>query len=165
MLSNLNNLYLKCNLQFYKLPVYNKAGDILNVDVLAKQLKNITNNNDFGLPIGLLSTDNRDNWAQAYDQLIKCHTNCKNIKIIQKSLFTVSMDQIVCFNEANKYAVLGKQLIHGGGSKENSANRWMDKTIQVFLYITRKKKVYFRTTILRLVISKINFSIMINIFN
>lgn len=79
----------------------------------------------------MLSTDNRDNWAKAYDQLTECHKNCKNIKIIQKSLFTVSLDQEVPFDENNKYEILGKQLIHGGGLHENSANRWMDKTIQV----------------------------------
>lgn len=82
-------------------------------------------------PIGILTTEKRDNWAQAYLELSKCEVNCKNMKLIQSSLFTVSLDQCVPFEENDKYNVLSQQLIHGGGSAQNSANRWMDKTIQV----------------------------------
>lgn len=105
--------------------------------MLAKQLKDICACcKDFGPPIGVLSTDKRDNWAKAYEKLIECHANCKNIKIIQKSLFTVSLDQNVPFDESNKYIVLGQQMVHGGGTKQNSANRWMDKTIQVLNFVS-----------------------------
>lgn len=104
--------------------------------MLAKQLKDICACcKDFGPPIGVLSTDKRDNWAKAYEKLIECHSNCKNIKIIHKSLFTVSLDQYVPFDDNNKYIVLGQQMVHGGGTKQNSANRWMDKTIQVLKFV------------------------------
>lgn len=99
---------------------------------MAKQLKHISQTETTSAtPIGILSTDQRDNWAQAYLELSKCEVNCKNMKLIQSSLFTVSLDQCVPFEEKDKYNILSQQLIHGGGSAQNSANRWMDKTIQV----------------------------------
>lgn len=122
-----------CKFQFYKLPVYNKRGRILNAQILADQLKLIAEKEtSFGPPIGILSTDHRDNWAKAYQLLSQFDSNCKSLKCIQSSLFTVSLDQCVDYTEKNKYNVISHQLIHGGGSKQNSANRWMDKTIQVW---------------------------------
>lgn len=100
--------------------------------MLAQQLQQIANSEkQAGLPIGLLSTDSRDNWADAYAELIKSPRNLKNVKVIQESLFTVSLDEHVSFNQESVYNVLGLQLIHGGGTSKNSGNRWMDKTIQV----------------------------------
>lgn len=114
------------------MPVYNKNGEIINAKILSQQLQQIANSEkEFGLPLGLLSTDSRDNWAAAYAELMKSSTNAKSIKIIQQSLFTVSLDEIIPFSKDNVYNVLGLQLIHGGGTSKNSANRWMDKTIQV----------------------------------
>lgn len=99
---------------------------------MTQQLQQITNSEkQAGLPIGLLSTDSRDNWADAYAELIKSPRNLKNVKVIQESLFTVSLDEHVPFNQESVYNVLGLQLIHGGGTSKNSCNRWMDKTIQV----------------------------------
>ncbi|XP_065358406.1 carnitine O-acetyltransferase isoform X3 [Calliphora vicina] len=117
---------------FFKLPVYDKNGQILNAKVLAQQLQQIgKSETQAGLPIGLLSTDSRDNWAAAYAELIKSSQNAKSVKAIQQSLFTVSLDEKVPFNQESVYNVLGLQLIHGGGTSKNSGNRWMDKTIQV----------------------------------
>ncbi|XP_037828590.1 LOW QUALITY PROTEIN: carnitine O-acetyltransferase-like [Lucilia sericata] len=117
---------------FFKLPVYDKNGKILNAKVLSQQLQQIANSEkQNGLPIGLLSTDSRDNWAAAYAELMKSSQNAQSVKAIQQSLFTVSLDENVPFNKDSVYNVLGLQLIHGGGSSKNSANRWMDKTIQV----------------------------------
>ncbi|XP_073822744.1 carnitine O-Acetyl-Transferase isoform X2 [Musca autumnalis] len=119
---------------FYKLPVYNNHGRILNAKILSEQLKRITETEkSCGVPLGILSTDQRDNWAQSYLELSKCRGNCKNLKCIHSALFTVSLDQCVDFSENDKYNILSHQLIHGGGSKQNSANRWMDKTIQVIV--------------------------------
>ncbi|XP_075149226.1 carnitine O-Acetyl-Transferase isoform X3 [Haematobia irritans] len=119
---------------FYKLPVYNKHGRILNANILAEQLKRITETEKtFGIPIGILTTDQRENWANAYLELSKGEGNCPSLKCIQSSLFTVSLDQNVPYTDGNKYNVLADQILHGGGSTQNSANRWMDKTIQVIV--------------------------------
>lgn len=112
--------------------MYNKDGQIVNAKVLAKQIEQIYNSEkQCGIPIGILSTDNRDNWANAYAELIKSPQNKKSIQDIQESLFTVSLDEHVPFSDESVYNILGLQLIHGGGASKNSGNRWMDKTIQV----------------------------------
>ncbi|XP_075149225.1 carnitine O-Acetyl-Transferase isoform X2 [Haematobia irritans] len=117
---------------FFKLPVYNRNGVIVNAKALAEQLEKIANSeNKSGIPFGVLSTDTRDNWAAAYAELMKSPTNANSVKVIQQSLFTVSLDEVVPFNSEELFNVLGLQLIHGGGISKNSGNRWMDKTIQV----------------------------------
>ncbi|XP_073822741.1 carnitine O-Acetyl-Transferase isoform X1 [Musca autumnalis] len=117
---------------FFKLPVYNKNGEIINAKVLAEQLQQIANSESkLGTPIGLLTTDSRDNWAAAYAELMKSPTNAGSVKVIQESLFTVSLDEVVPFAQEEVYNVMGLQLIHGGGTNKNSGNRWMDKTIQI----------------------------------
>lgn len=86
---------------------------------------------DFGVPYGILTTDSRDNWAEAYGQLSAMPQNKEAIQTIQTSLFTVSLDECVSFKPGDQANQLILSLIHGGGSRVNSGNRWMDKTIQL----------------------------------
>ncbi|XP_036321459.1 carnitine O-acetyltransferase isoform X2 [Rhagoletis pomonella] len=119
---------------FYKVQIYNNNGVALHPDILVKQFKTIMEAEaKKGVEIGVLSTDNRDNWAQAYEELLKIDGNKELVKTIQSALFTVSLDE--CFDVADDqfFNELSGQLIHGGGVKLNSANRWMDKTIQLIL--------------------------------
>lgn len=112
--------------------MYGNDGNVLSAKSLAKQLDEIMQaESDFGVPYGILTTDTRDNWAEAYEQLSKSPENCEALKIIQDALFTVSLDQCVDVepDQQAKQLILG--LIHGNGSTLNSANRWMDKTIQL----------------------------------
>lgn len=84
-----------------------------------------------GIPYGIFTTDSRENWAEVYEQLIKDETNCEALEIIQSALFTVSLDECVSYDldhPLNQHVI---SLIHGDGSKLNSGNRWMDKTIQI----------------------------------
>lgn len=51
---------------------------------------------------------------------------------IEKSLFAVCLDQPIEDVDPNEdLNVAGSQLIHGGGSKQNSGNRWFNKTLQL----------------------------------
>ncbi|XP_039951311.1 carnitine O-acetyltransferase isoform X1 [Bactrocera tryoni] len=119
---------------FYSLPIYNYKGAILHPDVLLAQIKKIiATEKKKGIEFGILTTDNRDNWAQAYEELIKIDRNKEHVKTIQSALFTVSLDECVEVKDDQFFNELSAQLIHGGGSHVNSANRWMDKTIQLIL--------------------------------
>lgn len=101
---------------------------------MASQLRDIKSSCDgIGTPYGLFTHQSRDDWADCYNALLKSPKNTASIKEIQNSLFTVSLDKTVFANEEEAYDKLAVQLLHGGGRNENSANRWMDKTIQVLI--------------------------------
>lgn len=56
--------------------------------------------------------------------------NAKSIDIVSKALFIVCLDEAVPLNKSDEKNIASHQLIHGGGSKQNSGNRWFNKTIQ-----------------------------------
>lgn len=54
------------------------------------------------------------------------------MRSIQKSIFTVCLDAPVPRVSEDVYrSRVAGQMLHGGGSKINSGNRWFDKTLQV----------------------------------
>lgn len=58
--------------------------------------------------------------------------NKASVEAIHKSLFAVCLDQPIPVADPNEdFNLTGHQLIHGGGSKQNSGNRWFDKTLQL----------------------------------
>lgn len=58
--------------------------------------------------------------------------NRKSVSTIEKSLFIVCLDSSVPLHRTDEdMNVASHQFIHGGGSKQNSANRWFDKTLQL----------------------------------
>ncbi|KAK4880539.1 hypothetical protein RN001_008685 [Aquatica leii] len=81
------------------------------------------------LPVGILSTDHRDNWARTYADLVADNPN--SVAEIQQCLFLVCLDDAMpCCSYPNLQTEGALQFIHGGGSCANSGNRWFDKTIQ-----------------------------------
>lgn len=58
--------------------------------------------------------------------------NRESVRSIQKSIFTVCLDAPVPRVSEDVYrSQVAGQMLHGGGSKLNSGNRWFDKTLQV----------------------------------
>ncbi|XP_043576562.1 carnitine O-acetyltransferase isoform X2 [Chiloscyllium plagiosum] len=121
------------NFQFFELFVYNSDGTPLTVDQIYMQLEKIwhsslqTNKE----PIGILTTGHRNSWANAYNNLIKDKVNKESVKCIQKSIFTVCLDAPVPRVSDDLYmSHVAVQMLHGGGSRWNSGNRWFDKTLQ-----------------------------------
>ncbi|XP_067620798.1 carnitine O-acetyltransferase isoform X2 [Eurosta solidaginis] len=120
------------NNHFYKLNIYNNDDVPLHPEVLAEEFKNIMKTESVkGVEFGILTTDNRDNWAEAYDLLMQIDGNKELVKTIQSALFTVSLDEFYDVKDNEFFNEMASQLIHGGGTCLNSANRWMDKTIQL----------------------------------
>lgn len=122
--------------EYYKIPVYNKEKRILSEDQIVSQIKQCVNESKSrktkSAPIGLLSTDHRDNWGKAYAELINDPKNKASVEEIQSALFTISLDKFLAPQEgADDTITACHQLIHGGGSKFNAGNRWYDKTLQL----------------------------------
>lgn len=117
---------------FYQLKIYDKEGKLIIAPCLAVQLEEImAKEKEPGVPYGILTTDSRDNWAEAYEHLSNTPRNRVALKTIQNAMFTVSLDECTSPKEGRDAEELILTLIHGKGSKCNSANRWMDKTIQL----------------------------------
>lgn len=58
--------------QYFKLEVVNNNGELPSLDQLIHQLDLIlTESEVIGPAIGILSSDNRDNWSTAFQELIK----------------------------------------------------------------------------------------------
>ncbi|XP_016968645.1 choline O-acetyltransferase [Drosophila biarmipes] len=122
------------NNNYYKLPVYSESGQLLHVHSLTDALEKIYNCPiDRGEPFGLLTHDNRSNWAEAYTALCCPHGNADSVETIEQSLFLVCLDRCVPISKGKERIVQAHQLLHGGGLLQNSSNRWMDKTIQLIV--------------------------------
>ncbi|KAG7253178.1 hypothetical protein CRUP_024791, partial [Coryphaenoides rupestris] len=59
-------------------------------------------------------------------------TNKESVRAIQKSIFTVCLDAPMPRVSDGLYSSrVAAQMLHGGGARWNSGNRWFDKTLQV----------------------------------
>ncbi|XP_053138335.1 carnitine O-acetyltransferase isoform X2 [Hemicordylus capensis] len=121
------------NFQFFELDVYNSDGSPLTTDQIFIQLEKIWNTSlqTNKEPIGILTTNHRNSWAKAYNNLIKDKTNKESVRTIEKSIFTVCLDAPMPRVSDDIYrSRVAAQMLHGGGSRWNSGNRWFDKTLQ-----------------------------------
>ncbi|XP_036384440.1 carnitine O-acetyltransferase-like isoform X2 [Megalops cyprinoides] len=124
------------NFQFFVLDVYNSDGTPLTVDQIYIQLEKIWNSSlqTNKEPIGILTSQHRNTWGKAYNNLIKDKTNKESVRAIQKSIFTVCLDAPIPRVSDDLYrSRAAVQMLHGGGSRWNSGNRWFDKTLQFII--------------------------------
>lgn len=121
------------NYQFFELDVYHSDGTPLTSDQIFVQLEKIWNSSlqSNKEPVGILTSNHRNSWAKAYSSLIKDKVNRESVNSIQKSIFTVCLDkQVPRVSDDVYHSHVAGQMLHGGGSKFNSGNRWFDKTLQ-----------------------------------
>ncbi|XP_070689556.1 carnitine O-acetyltransferase-like [Pempheris klunzingeri] len=124
------------NFQFFVLDVYNSDGTPLTVDQLYMQLEKIWNSSlqTNKEPIGILTSQHRNTWGKAYNNLIKDKINKESVRAIQKSIFTVCLDAPMPRVSDELYpSRVAAQMLHGGGTRWNSGNRWFDKTLQFII--------------------------------
>ncbi|XP_055298484.1 carnitine O-acetyltransferase-like isoform X3 [Sitodiplosis mosellana] len=120
---------------YYKVTVYEESSDkFLSENQLTEQLLLILKDSGNNEQVGLLTTEHRDTLATAYENLTQDAVNKASVDAITKSLFVVCLDQPIPVSDPNEdFNLSGSQLIHGGGSKQNSGNRWFNKTLQLIV--------------------------------
>ena len=66
------------------------------------------------------------------------------MEIIQRSIFVLCLDKAPPgLPEKDAKIFAAEQMLHGGGSQLNSANRWFDKTLEVTnQYLDTKLEFY-----------------------
>uniref|UniRef100_A0A3B4FE46 Carnitine O-acetyltransferase-like n=1 Tax=Pundamilia nyererei TaxID=303518 RepID=A0A3B4FE46_9CICH len=127
---------LAYNSQFFMVDVYNSDGTPLTVHQLCVQLERICSSSleTSTEPVGILTSLNRDSWNKCYDRLIQDKPNKEALSAIQRSICVVCLDKAMPQVPDDMYSrgnVL--QMMHGGGSQWNSANRWFDKSVQFII--------------------------------
>uniref|UniRef100_A0A3Q2WIG3 Carnitine O-acetyltransferase a n=1 Tax=Haplochromis burtoni TaxID=8153 RepID=A0A3Q2WIG3_HAPBU len=127
---------LAYNSQFFMVDVYNSDGTPLTVHQLCVQLERICSSSleTSTEPVGILTSLNRDSWSKCYDRLIQDKPNKEALSAIQRSICVVCLDKAMPQVPDDMYSrgnVL--QMMHGGGSQWNSANRWFDKSVQFII--------------------------------
>ncbi|XP_059616378.1 carnitine O-acetyltransferase [Phlebotomus argentipes] len=115
----------------YKVTVYGGAdlGELLSEEELIEQLQECVKGSRNPHPVGILTSDNRNNWGKAYEILSSDPQNRDSLAETQKALFVLSLDDAAP-RPVDYKTVTSHQVIHGGGSRQNAGNRWYDKTVQ-----------------------------------
>lgn len=99
--------------------------------------------------VGVLTAEPRRVWAKDRQVLLMDEQNSRNIELIEKSLILLCLDENLppSFNARGFIGAtfgthmagdrdetnMAHEMIHGGGTNCNSANRWFDKTMQIII--------------------------------
>ncbi|XP_053625257.1 carnitine O-acetyltransferase-like isoform X2 [Plodia interpunctella] len=124
------------NNHIFHVDLWGSDNVLLNEEQIVHQLQKVIDlsTKSAEVSIGILTSENRDTWAQAYELLGKDEVNVKSLADVEKSIAVLCLDQPVglwCHNDKDKMQnVAAGQTIHGGGSESNGGNRWFDKTVQ-----------------------------------
>ncbi|CAN7990158.1 unnamed protein product [Ixodes pacificus] len=125
------NVLIINNNQFFVFNAHDERGVPFDEGmILALLLRVADMSREDGTPIGILTTDERDAWAEAHERLCQNPRNAASLQAIRKAAFAVCLDRKL--HNSEPYEVTsGQQLFAGGQDGENAANRWWDKTIQL----------------------------------
>uniref|UniRef100_A0A4W5NWW7 Carnitine O-acetyltransferase b n=1 Tax=Hucho hucho TaxID=62062 RepID=A0A4W5NWW7_9TELE len=121
------------NYQFFQMDVYNSDGSRMTESQIHAQLLRIRAESwkTDKEPMGILTSEHRQTWGQAYNRLLKDKLNKESVRAIERGLFTLCLDSPVMRVSDDKYSSrMAAQILHGGGTHSNSGNRWFDKTLQ-----------------------------------
>ncbi|XP_051166865.1 carnitine O-acetyltransferase-like [Leptopilina boulardi] len=124
-----NNRLFKLNLLHCNKP--------LTENQLKSSIKDIVNRSNIpGKPVGILTGNDRDTWAENHEILKEIGSNGKILKDIESSLFVLCLDKQLpndAFKTKNNESVRSVQSMTGYSSSTNSGNRWHDKTLQYII--------------------------------
>jgi carnitine O-acetyltransferase len=110
--------------QFFKV-MHEVDGQPLNTSELEQQFKRVYEKAEKAPAVGILTSENRDVWADAREVLVKAHSsNAASLKAIDAASF------VVCLDDASPVTLEERahQYWHGDGS-----NRWFDKPLQFII--------------------------------
>ncbi|CAL1535923.1 unnamed protein product [Lymnaea stagnalis] len=136
-------IVVACNNQFYKVDVQREGDELTEADIclqLSRVLNMAEQESNQSEPVGLLTSQKRTLWAEQRERLQLDATNRANLHILENCLFLLCLDKPTVPSRCgiqggmlNDMTARTHHIIHGQGVHNNSANRWMDKTIQVIV--------------------------------
>ncbi|XP_049865434.1 carnitine O-acetyltransferase-like [Pectinophora gossypiella] len=124
------------NNHFFHVDLWGDDNVLLSEAQIVEQLNNVIAESQIPAcdPIGVLTSENRDTWAKAYQLLIADDVNKASLKDIETSIVVLCLDAPVGLwdlsDKGARQNLAASQTIFGGGSRSNGNNRWFDKTVQ-----------------------------------
>ncbi|KAH7719844.1 Acyltransferase ChoActase/COT/CPT [Aphelenchoides avenae] len=118
----------------FHVPVYDKQGRMLGIDELSRLIRRILPHSEQrnDEPINIISADERDTWAAVYRRLEK--SSPEAIRSYENALFIMGLDDST--KPEGSFTIRDetmRQALYGGGTEQNTVNRWFDKTLQFFV--------------------------------
>lgn len=118
--------------QFYKIVVKDSEGRWMNPEQLYESLNELVDDvvdRGWGKPVGVLTSDHRDNWGRAFEILVRDPVNKASVDEIEQALFLLCLDEDMShLAQLDPLSRNALQSLHGLDSNEN---RWFDKALQV----------------------------------
>ncbi|KAM9773600.1 choline O-acetyltransferase-like [Syngnathus typhle] len=125
------HIIVACKNQFFALDVVTESKPLSETEIFS-QLEKIVlmagNAEERCPPFGILTSDDRTEWARARDVLVKEKINMDSLVLIETCLCVVCLDEPSGTKATDSNRAL--QMLHGGGWEKNGANRWYDKSMQ-----------------------------------
>ncbi|XP_045510869.1 carnitine O-acetyltransferase-like isoform X1 [Colias croceus] len=124
------------NNHIFHLDLWGSDNKRLNREQIVKGLKKIIDSSQSRTDdaIGVLTSENRDTWAKAYELLSKDETNRNSLADVERSIAVLCLDGAAglwqCAGGDERRTLAAKHTIHGDGANANGGNRWFDKTVQ-----------------------------------
>uniref|UniRef100_A0A0N5AN78 Carn_acyltransf domain-containing protein n=1 Tax=Syphacia muris TaxID=451379 RepID=A0A0N5AN78_9BILA len=123
------------NGHLFSLSVFDSNGRIRSINQLKNELNTVIypkSEEAVEFPVSMLTAADRDVWADAYKSLKEL--NPGSFKAVEDSLFVLCLDREANgFYGVSELDLQAMQCLHGGGSQNNSCNRWFDKTLQFII--------------------------------
>ncbi|GFQ98712.1 choline O-acetyltransferase [Trichonephila clavata] len=142
------HVVVACKNQFFSLQVKaSDSEDISSEETLVDQLRQIIqmakDKENVQLPVGLLTTENRQTWAKLRHKLLKRNVNSVSLSILEHCLFVVCLDEgtrtVPSYSTIRKdsttleLTTMAGHVLHGSGTDAGTANRWYDKFLQAII--------------------------------
>uniref|UniRef100_A0A3Q3CKZ1 Carnitine O-acetyltransferase a n=1 Tax=Haplochromis burtoni TaxID=8153 RepID=A0A3Q3CKZ1_HAPBU len=136
--SNPRHITVAQNSQFFTVEVYHSDGTPITADQLCVQLERICNSSleTNTEHVGILTTLHRDTWYKYYNKLVQDPSNKKSVSAIERSICVLCLDKAMprTYEKYSRFEPV--QVLHGGGTQWNSANRWFDKSLNFLAHLT-----------------------------
>lgn len=130
--------------QFYHFEVFDTEGKIIlsekqiaaNLRAIVKDAAETPASSISERAMGVLTTENRLNWARLRDELQSDETNAEALKVIDQALFIVCLDHVepADTNELSTNMLCGTYKLVDGMQVGTCTNRWYDK-LQVCFFM------------------------------
>ena len=122
----------------FKLDIVNAEGEVCSFSAIEAALQEILNVTTPGQNIGILTTMQRDEWADSRTALVNIdQKNETQLKYIEEAIFALSLDE----NSPEQLIDTSQMLLHGDGK-----DRYFDKSLQFIVFKNGKTGVNFEHT-------------------